>query len=263
LPLPARREFMISEASVRGLHCAEAVYPAGLKLAVHAHEHASITVIAGGDVVEHGRDGRPTRCERGVVIIRPGGDAHGNAVGRAGVTNIEVDLAPAVLADHRVRIRDARTFAPATAATLALRLRRELRERSTTRSLLIESVALEIVALAVSEPHRSAAAIVRAHDRICSEFRDKLSMAELAREAGMHPVSFARAFRARYHVSPGELVRALRVTWAADELCRRSDATIAEIAAAAGFYDQSHLTRAFVARLGRPPGHYRRSPVRT
>jgi AraC family transcriptional regulator len=262
LPLPARREFMTSEASVRGLHCAEAIYPAGLQLGMHAHEHASITVIAGGEVVEHGRDGRPTRCERGVVIIRPGGDAHGNAVGRAGVINVEVDLAPEVLVDHRVRIRDACTFGSPAGGALARRLRRELRERSAVRSLLVESIALELVALALAEPRHGAAALARAHDRICSEFRARLSIAELARDAGMHPVSFARAFRARYGASPGELVRARRIAWAAGELRRRPEATIAEIAAAAGFYDQSHFTRAFVARLGRPPARYRRDDGR-
>jgi hypothetical protein len=32
LPLPARRELMTSEASVRSLRCAEAIYPAGLRI---------------------------------------------------------------------------------------------------------------------------------------------------------------------------------------------------------------------------------------
>ena len=80
---------------------------------------------------------------------------------------------------------------------------------------------------------------------------------ELAREAGMHPVSFARAFRARYRASPGELVRRLRVEWAAGELLRRPDNPIARIAAEAGFYDQSHFARVFTARFGRPPARYR------
>jgi AraC family transcriptional regulator len=84
-------------------------------------------------------------------------------------------------------------------------------------------------------------------------------MAALAREAGLHPVSFARAFRVRYRVSPGELMRQLRIEWAADELVRRPAQSIAAIAAEAGFYDQSHFARVFASAMGRTPVQHRRA----
>jgi AraC family transcriptional regulator len=123
----------------------------------------------------------------------------------------------------------------------------------------VESIALEIVAVAIYEPETRAplTSLGHAYERIRQEFRDKLSIMQLAREAGMHPVSFARAFRARYGASPGELVRRLRVEWAAVELLRRREEPIARIAADAGFYDQSHFARAFNARFGCPPARYR------
>lgn len=249
---------MTSESSVRGLHCAEAIYPAGMRLARHAHEHASITLITGGGVVERDHAGRPRACETGHMIVRPAGDAHANHVGRAGVVNVEVDLTPAVMDDHGVKITQSRIIAPALATALAARLRRALRSNEAARSLMVESLALEIVAVAIYEPEqRAPSALAHARERIECEFRDKLSILELAREAGMHPVSFARAFRARYRTSPGELVRQLRVEWAAQELLRRPEESIARIAADAGFYDQSHFARVFNARFGTAPARYR------
>jgi AraC family transcriptional regulator len=123
----------------------------------------------------------------------------------------------------------------------------------------VESLALEIVAVAIYEPdaRTPSATLGRAYERIQDGFRDKISIAELAREAGMHPVSFARAFRVRYGASPGELIRRLRIEWAAELLLRRPELPIARIAADAGFYDQSHFARAFSARFGRAPKRYR------
>lgn len=248
---------MTSEASVRGLRCAEAMYPAGMRLGAHVHDQASITLLAGGSLDELDARGRPTRCERGRLILRPAGQPHGNHIGRDGVVNLELDLEPELLEAHDVRIRDAAIITRAPLASLATRLRRALHARDTTRSLAIEGLALEIIALALTDRRpRASRAIAHAYERIRSEFRAPLSIATLAHEADMHPVAFARAFRAAYLVSPAELVRALRIDWAADQLRGRS-ASIAAIAADAGFYDQSHFARAFAARIGCSPSEYR------
>ena len=68
---------------------------------------------------------------------------------------------------------------------------------------------------------------------------------------------FARAFRAKYKLSPGELVRKLRVAWAAGVLARAPARSIASIAAEAGFYDQSHFARLFKRETGESPRAHR------
>ena len=261
LPLPARREFMTSEASVRGMRCAEAIYPAGMRLAEHIHEQASITIVAGGGLVELGPRGRAaSTCARGALVVRPAGQPHANHIGRDGVINLEIEIGASLLVDHGARItRGATLFGP-TVAHLGARLRQELRARDQARSLIVEAVALEIIAFGLRErERRPPLRLARAYDRIRCEFRDGVSMAALAAEAGLHPVSFARAFRAHYRMSPGELVRQLRVDWGAEQLVHQPARSIASIAAEAGFYDQSHFTRAFAARTGRTPSQYRRA----
>ena len=50
----------------------------------------------------------------------------------------------------------------------------------------------------------------------------------------------------------------LRLSWAAGRL-RGSDDAIAQIAVAAGFFDQSHFTRAFKGQFGVTPLAYRKA----
>jgi AraC family transcriptional regulator len=73
----------------------------------------------------------------------------------------------------------------------------------------------------------------------------------------VHPIYFARAFRAHIGQSLGGFVRKLRVQQAAAML-GGSDEPIADIALSLGFADQSHLTRVFRAHTGRTPARYRR-----
>jgi AraC family transcriptional regulator len=73
----------------------------------------------------------------------------------------------------------------------------------------------------------------------------------------VHPVHLAREFRRAFGCTPAEYVRHRRVELAA-LLARTTSRPLAEIAAACGFVDQSHLTRAFARRFATSPAAYRR-----
>ncbi|MFN7725832.1 MAG: helix-turn-helix domain-containing protein [Rubrivivax sp.] len=77
------------------------------------------------------------------------------------------------------------------------------------------------------------------------------SLAALALEAGVHPVSLARAFRRHYGLPPGRLQRRVQLNRAAALL--RQGGGIADVAAACGFADQSHFTRSFRGEYGSTP----------
>ena len=87
---------------------------------------------------------------------------------------------------------------------------------------------------------------------------DRIDLGALARGVGVHPSRLAHEFRARLGVSPGEYVRRLRLEWAAREL-GAGEASVAEVALHAGFYDQSHFSRMFCRHYGIPPAAWRRS----
>jgi AraC family transcriptional regulator len=67
----------------------------------------------------------------------------------------------------------------------------------------------------------------------------------------------AREFRACHGMSVGEYGRRVRLSWAATELVS-GDRSLAEVAAEAGFADQSHFTRLFKRHVGTTPARYRR-----
>lgn len=86
-------------------------------------------------------------------------------------------------------------------------------------------------------------------------FTEHLTLAMLATLAGVHPVHLAREFRRYFHSTIGETVRLLRVEFACREL--GSSRSLAEIAHAAGFADQSHFCRCFKLHTGLTPAEYR------
>jgi AraC family transcriptional regulator len=77
----------------------------------------------------------------------------------------------------------------------------------------------------------------------------------------VHPAHLARAFRQHFRVPLGSYVRRLRLDWAASRLADSAE-SLANVAVAAGFADQSHLTRAFKRHTGHTPGAYRQARSR-
>lgn len=83
---------------------------------------------------------------------------------------------------------------------------------------------------------------------------ERLTLEALAAVAGLSPFHFLREFRRTWHVTPQQMLMALRLFDAKQRLARGD--TPASVAAAAGLTDQAHLTRAFAQRYGVTPGRY-------
>jgi AraC family transcriptional regulator len=151
---------------------------------------------------------------------------------------------------------------------LAWRLAAELRASDAAAPLAAEGLALELLAATTRETGdggsgRRPPAWLRAAEELLRErLPNPVGLGELAEAVGVNPAQLARAFRRRYGLSVGEYGRRLRLAWAARELAR-GESTLAEIAASAGFADQSHFTRVFKQNVGSTPARYReqtRSP---
>jgi len=145
---------------------------------------------------------------------------------------------------------------------LAWRLAGELRAEDTAAPLAAEGFALELLAATTRETRaqrthaRPPAWLRSAEELLRARLADRIGLAELAETVGVHPAYLARAFRAHYGLSVGEYGRRLRLAWAAAELAR-GEAPLAEVAANAGFADQSHFTRVFRRHVGITPARYR------
>lgn len=76
----------------------------------------------------------------------------------------------------------------------------------------------------------------------------------LAAEVGWSRRHFAARFRAAVGLSPKQAARVVRFERSCAELRRSPDRSLADLAAACGFYDQSHLTHEWQALAGCSPG---------
>ncbi|WP_353475758.1 AraC family transcriptional regulator (plasmid) [Salipiger sp. H15] len=89
----------------------------------------------------------------------------------------------------------------------------------------------------------------------------RIEVAELAERAGLSESWLTRAFKQSLGTTPQRWLTQLRVE-AAMGLMTDTGMGLAEIAAAVGFSDQAHLTRAFRGTQGETPGAWRRGRTR-
>lgn len=97
----------------------------------------------------------------------------------------------------------------------------------------------------------------RAQERIDAELGDAPCLKAVAAECGLSVSHFARAFRQSVGVSPHAWIVRQRVV-RAKVMMRAQDRSLAEIALACGFSDQSHFTRVFAREEDMSPGRWRR-----
>jgi AraC family transcriptional regulator len=87
-------------------------------------------------------------------------------------------------------------------------------------------------------------------------YTERMTLEELGARIGIHPASLSRGFRVAEGITVGEYLSRVRV----QQACRQMsdpNVTLADVAVACGFADQSHLTRVFKSLTGLPPGSFR------
>lgn len=88
-----------------------------------------------------------------------------------------------------------------------------------------------------------------------THYADNISIDTLAQLVGLSPFYLIRSFRQQVGLPPHSYQRHWQLVQAKRSL--HTDQPIADIAIAHGFYDQSHLNRAFKQTFGVTPGQYR------
>ena len=97
----------------------------------------------------------------------------------------------------------------------------------------------------------------RCKELVTARIAVQISLEDLANECRLSVSYFGRAFKQTIGESPHRWLLRQRVK-AAEKMLAGSETSIAEIAIACGFADQSHLTRVFSGIIGDPPGAWRR-----
>ena len=247
---------------VGGLVLAEVEYEPGRRIERHVHPHARFVLVLKGALTEI-RGDETSSYGPSAVLFRRADEPHAYVVSRSGALCLIIDMDAAWI-DH------ARGHAPVLARSsafrggfivhLAHRLHGEFGLRDEVSRLAIESIALGVLAEASRRASRTSERAVpswlcHARSLVERHFAEPLSLAAIAAEVGVHPVHLARSFRRAYRTTCAGYVRQLRVEFARRELA--GGASLSTIAIAAGFCDQSHLTRLFKQYTGLTPTEYR------
>ena len=100
--------------------------------------------------------------------------------------------------------------------------------------------------------------VIQAMKYIHQNYPGDVSLADIARAANLSPYHLTRVFKKAAGISPHQYLLQVRVNSARSLLTAGAgDRSLAEIAAAVGFADQSHLTRHFKRMLGVTPKQVR------
>lgn len=247
---------------VGGFTLTETLHPPSLVLPRHDHECANINLTVKGSFREIiGR--RPQECSPSSLLVKPPGEAHANHYGDAGARCLIIEVTPERLESIRTVSQFFDTPAHiqgGTLSALAMRVYKELLVTDNASSLMIEGLVLEMLGQATRGSLKDSSApprwLLETREIIREQFTESLSLSDVAMHVGVHPTHLARAFRKYYGCTVGDYVRRLRLNFAAQELAS-SDKSLTEIAMAAGFCDQSHLSNVFKLYMKLTPAEFR------
>ena len=247
--------------TLRGAALAEVVHEHNRDVPLHTHDVAYFSLLLEGLYREGDARGR-TLYGPYCAAFNPMGTRHDGQILEGGARFFTAELEASWLAPFRGEAME-RHFADQNGGPLlwlCLQLYRDHLEGEAAPPLVAESLLWEMLATAArwgQDGHSHPPAWwLRVREKIHAEFRGRFRLSELAAEAGVHPVHVARVCRRVEHRSVGEYVQALRVRLAC-ELLSRPDLPVAQVAAEAGFADQSHLTRMLKRLTGTTPAAFR------
>ena len=239
----------------------------------HSHDRFGVGVIvAGGHRSSSGRGVVEARAND-AIMVNPGEVHDGSPLderGRAwrmlyfeppmlaavavelnGVAAREIELTQPAVHDPLLKVLFERLFAVSVEAQT---VPDDLVREETMLALLGYLIRTHSTTQTRSRLAQSLGPIARARARIDDDPSSPLTLADLAADTGMSRFQLLRGFAHETGLPPHAYRMQRRVILARQLIAR--GATLADAAAASGFADQSHMTRAFARLLGITPANY-------
>jgi AraC-like DNA-binding protein len=260
---------IFTAARFAGLECLSARFSTHA-YAPHAHETYAIGTIEAGCEIWQAR-GRRMFARAGDLVFNHPLDVHDGSPHEGGyryrMTYPSIELIREIAASLTGRedigtpfFREPMVQDPQAAAlfSAAHRLLDEGRDMFAGEEGLVRAYGYCLAAhadLSVRPVGGESGPIAAAKALLEERYDEDLSLADMARRCGLPRHHLIRAFRRETGLTPHAWLVDVRVRRARERL--RSGETPGDVAAATGFCDQAHLTRAFKARLGVTPGAFR------
>lgn len=254
----------LASFQVSGFQFVETRHPGYSDLDRHAHADASVNFVLSGSLTEtvgHLARRREFNCHPGSLLFKPANEYHSNVYGRIGARCLIVQPSADRLDSLERSGATINAVAYRKDADIAAILRRiylEMKHHDDLSAMALEGHALVLFAMfAKSQPRKNGGRwATQVHDYLRAHSREKITLTEISAALQVDPATLSRRFREAYGLAPSEFVRKERTRWAAGQLTSGT-APLTEIAAGAGFVDQSHFTRVFKEHYGVTPARFR------
>jgi len=249
-------------ARIAGAILSEVRHELGRTVPPHTHQNAYFSLLIEGSYHETSASATIVYDPFTVVFHAPlmeHTDTIGPAGGRFFMVELELRWTDLIAAQVDVP-QQVVELRGGDAAWLMSRLYQEFLTRDATAELSVESLLYELcanVAGVQALPQHEPAWMPAVDRAIQRGFTESIALQTIAGEVGVHPSHLCRAFHRFRGRSVGDYVMGMRMQLA----CRRileTEWPLHEVAAEAGFTDQSHMTRVFKRLVGATPGVYRR-----
>lgn len=249
--------------TIGGFTLTEAVYAPNLSVRKHSHRLDCFGLVLQGTYIEsYGK--KSLECKPLHLKFRPAEEIHTDFYGTPAVKCFFVEPAREWMQgvqQYSAIPSEPSVFRSDSLLCLLMKVRREALQPDLFSQLVIEGVMLEVIAetcrvARLNSASQSPRWLKHIRDILHDRFNEPLTLSEIGKCVGIHPVHVASVFRERYGCSVGTYLRQLRIEFA----CRKistSNAPLAEVALAAGFAHQSQFSRTFKRVMGLTPAQYR------
>jgi AraC-like DNA-binding protein len=221
----------------------------------HCHDWPVLSLYVMGDVLKV-QEGGSVRVNRPAVILHGAREPHSNLIGSSGLEQLDIQFDPAWIkrsaADGRGRCVS--FWSGGSVVGDANRHRLKWLDPRACAAELASATAQFLDRAFAAEERREPEWLPTVLRKL--EREEVQSTEQLARELGMHPGWLAQAYRDAVGEGLRQTVQRHRVE-RATKLLRTTNLEAADVAAAAGFCDQSHMIRSFKRLLGRTPSRIR------
>jgi AraC family transcriptional regulator len=254
---------IIRSQEFAGFRLVDGVYSAKTTVPTHAHPYAVFCVALKGMCTE-AFAGNVRQYEASTVEFLPADQSHSLDFPFADTRAFSINIATYWIERARefsLRLDNSVHAHAGLLSGLMMKIYGEFRHRDSASPVAIQGLVMEMFA-AVSRNHSHPSVgppqrwLAWAVEFLRESYTEHLTLAQVASAAGVHPVYLAREFRRSHGCTIGEYIRRLRVERACRQLSS-SDESLATIAAATGFSDQSHFSRTFKRLMGITPTQYR------
>jgi AraC family transcriptional regulator len=237
---------------------ATSYYPGDGTGVMHYHENSHLSFILRGGGVEKRQSSEFERLP-GEIMFFHAGEPHQSVNKLFPARNVYLEIESVFLRDNGVTESavGASVLKNPNAKFIMLKVYKELLAADDFSGATIKMLLLNLIRAASETEKDEPRWVGVIYELMNDRWNEPLSLKDLSRAAGVHPVTVSKFFPKYFSCTFGEYMRRLKIEKSL-RMIKNSPRSLTEIAYECGFYDQSHFTRTFKHLTGFLPNSYAR-----